>query len=301
MSIKEYRTAIEARGGLLIVKDTAGIAFGDRVHITDHAGNTRNGQVIRSADNEVLILVFEGTDDLDLENTWVRFPRRACRDRTLPRDPGARVQRSRRAARRPATGAVEHPATGRRIGHQSGRPDLSARVHPDRHLNHRRPEQPGARTEAADLLGLGSASQPSRRPDRTPGQAGGSGVELLGGLRRDGCLLCRRQILPRRVRQLRRAAQRGDVRQPRRRPAGRATHPASHGADRGGIPGLRPRPSCAGHPDRHDQLCRGTARGRHRQGRRPPRAKAIRAISTRIWPRSTNVAGASTSVTAPLP
>jgi V/A-type H+-transporting ATPase subunit B len=73
MSIKEYRTAIEARGGLLVVKDTAGIAFGDRVQIKDHADNTRNGQVIRSADDEVLILVFEGTDDLDLENTWVRF------------------------------------------------------------------------------------------------------------------------------------------------------------------------------------------------------------------------------------
>lgn len=73
MSIKEYRTAVEARGGLLVVKDTPGIAFGDRVQIKDHLGHTRNGQVIRSADNEVLILVYEGTDDLDLESTWVRF------------------------------------------------------------------------------------------------------------------------------------------------------------------------------------------------------------------------------------
>ncbi|MCG6897983.1 MAG: V-type ATP synthase subunit B [Thiocapsa sp.] len=73
MSIKEYRTTVEARGGLLLVKDTSAVAFGDRVQITDHGGQIRNGQVIRSADNEVLILVFEGTDDLDLENTWVRF------------------------------------------------------------------------------------------------------------------------------------------------------------------------------------------------------------------------------------
>jgi V/A-type H+/Na+-transporting ATPase subunit B len=73
MSIKEYRTAVEARGGLLVMKQTPGVAFGDRVRIEDHAGVVRNGQVIRAADDEVLILVFEGVENLDLENTWVRF------------------------------------------------------------------------------------------------------------------------------------------------------------------------------------------------------------------------------------
>ena len=73
MSIKEYRTAAAARGGLLVVRDTPGVAFGDRVRITDHQGQTRDGQVIRAAADEVLILIFEGTDDLDLEGTWVRF------------------------------------------------------------------------------------------------------------------------------------------------------------------------------------------------------------------------------------
>jgi V/A-type H+-transporting ATPase subunit B len=73
MSAKEYRTAHAARGGLLVVQGAPGIAFGDRVQIRDHLGHGRNGQVIRSADAEVLIQVFEGTDDLDLESTWVRF------------------------------------------------------------------------------------------------------------------------------------------------------------------------------------------------------------------------------------
>jgi len=73
MSIKEYRTASEARGGLLVLEATAAVAFGDRVRITTHAGEVRNGQVIRAADEEVLVLVFEGTDDLDLTETWVRF------------------------------------------------------------------------------------------------------------------------------------------------------------------------------------------------------------------------------------
>ncbi|MES9974031.1 MAG: V-type ATP synthase subunit B, partial [Candidatus Thiodiazotropha sp.] len=73
MSAKEYRTASSARGGLLTVADVPDIAFGDRVHIRDQQGNTRNGQVIRSSNEEVLIQVFEGTAEIDLESTWVRF------------------------------------------------------------------------------------------------------------------------------------------------------------------------------------------------------------------------------------
>ncbi len=72
MSAKEYRTCAGARGGLLVVHNAPGVAFGDRVQIRDHRDQRRNGQVIRSADGEVLVQVYEGTDDLDLESTWVR-------------------------------------------------------------------------------------------------------------------------------------------------------------------------------------------------------------------------------------
>jgi V/A-type H+-transporting ATPase subunit B len=73
MSILEHCTATEARGDLLVLRDVSGVAFGDRVYIHSPAGDVRNGQVIRSADDEVLILVFEGVEGLDLEQTWVRF------------------------------------------------------------------------------------------------------------------------------------------------------------------------------------------------------------------------------------
>ena len=49
------------------------VGLGERVLIRDHANRTRNGQVIRTGPDVVLIQVFEGTDDLDLERTWVRF------------------------------------------------------------------------------------------------------------------------------------------------------------------------------------------------------------------------------------
>lgn len=73
MSDLEYRQAQWAEGGLLRVTQVPGVAFGDRVEIKDWQGRIRNGQVIRSATQEVLIQVFDGTDDLDLAQTWVRF------------------------------------------------------------------------------------------------------------------------------------------------------------------------------------------------------------------------------------
>ena len=73
MSAIEFRTSSEAHGGLLTIRNAGGIAFGDRVEVRDGQGRYRTGQVIRAADDEVLVQVFEGTDDLDLERTWVRF------------------------------------------------------------------------------------------------------------------------------------------------------------------------------------------------------------------------------------
>jgi V/A-type H+/Na+-transporting ATPase subunit B len=69
----EFRTAVSARGGLLAMQNVSGARLGDRVLIVDHQGRKRNGQVIRSSQELTLVQVFEGTADLDLERTWVRF------------------------------------------------------------------------------------------------------------------------------------------------------------------------------------------------------------------------------------
>lgn len=73
MSDKEYRLASAARGGLLYMRGVPGVALGDRVLVRDHSGRRRNGQVIRTSEEVVLVQVLEGTDGLDLERTWVRF------------------------------------------------------------------------------------------------------------------------------------------------------------------------------------------------------------------------------------
>jgi V/A-type H+/Na+-transporting ATPase subunit B len=73
MSELEYRRATSIQGALMFLKGVDNIALGDRVIVRDKDGGRRNGQVIRSSRELVLVQVFEGTDNLDLENTWVRF------------------------------------------------------------------------------------------------------------------------------------------------------------------------------------------------------------------------------------
>ncbi|MEW6676441.1 MAG: V-type ATP synthase subunit B [Pseudomonadota bacterium] len=69
----EFRTATSVQGGLIVMGGVPGVAAGTRVQIRDHARRLRSGLVIRTSDEAVLVEVFEGTDELDLERTWARF------------------------------------------------------------------------------------------------------------------------------------------------------------------------------------------------------------------------------------
>jgi V/A-type H+-transporting ATPase subunit B len=73
MSELEYRRVSSIHGALMFLQGVDDVALGDRVVIRDKEGKRRNGQVIRTSRDVVLVQVFEGTDSLDLENTWVRF------------------------------------------------------------------------------------------------------------------------------------------------------------------------------------------------------------------------------------
>lgn len=73
MKTVEYRKVDSMHGALMFLRGVEGVAAGDRVAIRDYQGNRRNGQVLKTSAELVLVQVFEGTEHLDLENTWVRF------------------------------------------------------------------------------------------------------------------------------------------------------------------------------------------------------------------------------------
>ena len=73
MKEKEYRMASEVRDALLFLRGIPNVPLGDRVLVRDHKGHKRNGQVIQTSKDVILVQVFEGTSDLDIDQTWVRF------------------------------------------------------------------------------------------------------------------------------------------------------------------------------------------------------------------------------------
>jgi len=70
---REYRRVHAAERGLLYIKGVPGVGFNERVLVRDSEGKKRVGQVIRTSGDLVLVQVFEGTEGLEPERTWIRF------------------------------------------------------------------------------------------------------------------------------------------------------------------------------------------------------------------------------------
>ena len=177
---------------------------------------------------------------------------------------------------------------------QSGRARSAARFHRDRDHRDRPDEQPGARAEAAALLRRRPAARPHRGRDRAATRGcGGAGAERLRHrLRRHRRAARQRRVLPPRLEEtgalertalfLNLASDSSDA----------APADAALRADRGRVPRRRRRQARARHPDRHDQLLRGAARGVGAATARCRAARAIRATCIPTSPRSTSAPAA---------
>ena len=72
MSGKEYRTITDVKGPLVFLNKTEPVAFGEIVQLRMSDGSMKNGQVLDTSDELVIVQVFEGTAGVDL-NTGVKF------------------------------------------------------------------------------------------------------------------------------------------------------------------------------------------------------------------------------------
>ena len=72
MAGKEYRTITDVKGPLVFLNKTEPVAFGEIVSLRLADGSLKNGQVLDTSDDLVVVQVFEGTAGVD-RNTGVTF------------------------------------------------------------------------------------------------------------------------------------------------------------------------------------------------------------------------------------
>ena len=68
MSGKEYRTITDVKGPLVFLNKTEPVAFGEIVTIRLADGSMKNGQVLDTSDELVIVQVFEGTAKINRES-----------------------------------------------------------------------------------------------------------------------------------------------------------------------------------------------------------------------------------------
>ena len=72
MSGKEYRTITDVKGPLVFLNKTEPVAYGEIVQLRLTDGTMKNGQVLDTSDDQVIVQVFEGTSSVDRQ-TGVKF------------------------------------------------------------------------------------------------------------------------------------------------------------------------------------------------------------------------------------
>ena len=66
--MKEYKTITKIAGPLIFVEKTEPIGYADMVKITMPSGEIKNGQVLDTSDDIVVVPVFEGTSGIDVDS-----------------------------------------------------------------------------------------------------------------------------------------------------------------------------------------------------------------------------------------
>ena len=70
--MKEYRTINKIAGPLVFVAETEPIGYGEMVKVTLGDGSIKNGQVLDTSDDLVVVQIYEGTDGISTSSA-VRF------------------------------------------------------------------------------------------------------------------------------------------------------------------------------------------------------------------------------------
>lgn len=71
--IKEYRTINEVVGPLMIVEKVAGVKYEELIEVRMQNGEIRQGQVLEINGDKAMVQIFEGTSNINIRDSKVRF------------------------------------------------------------------------------------------------------------------------------------------------------------------------------------------------------------------------------------
>jgi len=71
--IREYRTANEVVGPLMIVDKVKDVHYNELVEIELHNGDIRRGQVLEVDGDKAIVQLFEGSSGINLKKAKIRF------------------------------------------------------------------------------------------------------------------------------------------------------------------------------------------------------------------------------------
>ena len=71
--LKEYKTATEGVGPLMVVEGVEGVKFEELVDIRLQNGERRRGRVLEINEDRALVQIYEGTSGINLKGTSPRF------------------------------------------------------------------------------------------------------------------------------------------------------------------------------------------------------------------------------------
>ncbi|MCO8290628.1 V-type ATP synthase subunit B [Tetragenococcus halophilus] len=71
--LKEYRSVSEISGPLMMVENVEGVTYDELVEIRTDSGEIRQGQVLEVSEDNAVVQIFEGTNNLGAEDSRVRF------------------------------------------------------------------------------------------------------------------------------------------------------------------------------------------------------------------------------------
>ena len=263
----EYRGVHRIQGPLLFVEGVRGVGFDEFAEVISPDGRILHGRVLEVRENLAVLEVLEGTAELSIERTCVRFLGRPLQI-PVSREMLGRVFDG---LGRPLDGGP--PPLAEKLREVNGEP-----------INPVRRDYPrdGIQTGISCIDGMNTLVRGQKLPIFS-----GSGLphnELAAQIVRQATLPGRGEefavvfaaigvkhdvagVLPDQLPAERHVPQRGALPHPRRRPERRAPGHAARGAHARRVPRLRPRHARARHPHRYHQLLRGVARGGDRQGR----------------------------------